>query len=237
LHELRNGQDSDVDRLSRLPAFSWLLAPELKQLAGALSLSDFRRYETILDQTGLASNANILLRGVARITRLDVHDDRVTVALLAPGPIPEFPSLASNRPDFRCEAYNDCRVGSMSWGDLGRVLLNSSPMALKTFHENDLKQWFRLLMRGSSFLDLRLHERIAMTLLELCADFGVEDARGTLLRVSFSHKDIASLVGASRPRVTEHLAQFERENFLIRQGRQLVVLADKLNDWMNVRAA
>jgi hypothetical protein len=40
------------------------------------------------------------------------------------------------------------------------------------------------------------------------ADFGVEDSRGTLLRVSFSHKDIASIVGASRPRVTEQLVRW-----------------------------
>jgi catalase (peroxidase I) len=32
---------------------------------------------------------------------------------------------------------------------------------------------------------------------------------------------LADLVGASRPRVTEHLAQFEREHLIIRQGRQL----------------
>src|ERR1700682_3467685 len=42
----------------------------------------------------------------------------------------------------------------------------------------------------------------------LCSDFGIEDSRGTLLRVVFGHRDLASLVGASRPRVTEHLAQF-----------------------------
>jgi CRP-like cAMP-binding protein len=237
LHEVRNAQDTDFDRLSRLAALSWLSAPEVRLLAGALSLSDFRRYEIILGQAALASGANILLRGIARITGLDAHKGRVTVALLAPGPIPELPSLPVGGFDFQCEAYNDCRVGSATWANLGRVLPNSSELALKTFHENDLKQWYRLLMRSSSFLTVGLHERIGLTLLELCSDFGVEDARGTLIRVSFSQKDIASLVGASRPRVTEHLAQFEREHLLIRQGRQLVVFADRLSDSMNMHAA
>ena len=53
-------------------------------------------------------------------------------------------------------------------------------------------------------------------------------SRGTLLKASFSHQDIADLVGASRPRVTEHLAQLEREHLIIRQGRQLIVCVDKL---------
>jgi CRP-like cAMP-binding protein len=100
-----------------------------------------------------------------------------------------------------------------------------------------LKQWYRLLLRSSSFLNLGLHERIAMALLELCSDFGIEESRGTLLRVSFSHKDIANLVGASRPRVTEHLARLEREKFVIRQGRQMVVQVAKLFDSMNAQAS
>jgi CRP-like cAMP-binding protein len=237
LHELRNAPDTDLDRLSQFEAFSRLSSSELRLLKGALALSDFRRNEIILNEAALGSKANILLRGVARVTCLGNHAERVTVALLAPGPIPEFPSNPISRSHFQCEAYHDCRVGNLSWDDFDRVLSNSSESALKTFHQNDIKQWYRLLLRGSSFLNLGLHERIRMTLLELCSEFGIEDARGTLLRVSFSHKDIAGLVGASRPRVTEHLAQFEREHLLIRQGRQLVVCADKLGDSMSMQVA
>ena len=228
MHGIRNVQVTDVDRLSRFEAFSKLPTPELRTLASALALSDFRRYEIILNDAGLASGANILLRGIARITCLGAHGARMTVALLAPGPIPEFPSPLVSRSGFQCEAYNNCRVGSVSWNDFNRILANSSDAARKTFHDNDMKQWYRMLMRSASFLHLELHERIGLTLLELCSEFGIEDVRGTLLRVSFSHKDIASLVGASRPRVTEHLARLEREQLLIRQGRQIVVCVDKL---------
>ena len=75
-----------------------------------------------------------------------------------------------------------------------------------------------------------------MTLLELCSDFGVEDSRGTLLRVVFSHKDLASLVGASRPRVTEHLAQLEHEHLVFRQGRQLIVNVGLLESSMGIHS-
>jgi CRP-like cAMP-binding protein len=105
----------------------------------------------------------------------------------------------------------------------------------KQFHQNDLKQWYRLLVRSSSFLNLDLHERIAITLLELCSDFGIEESRGTLLRIHFSQKDIANMVGASRPRVTEHLARLEREKFMIRQGRQMIVRVVELFDSMNTQ--
>jgi Crp-like helix-turn-helix domain len=91
-----------------------------------------------------------------------------------------------------------------------------------------LQQCYRLLLRSSSFLNLDLHERIAITLLELASDFEIKESRGTLLKSSFSHQHIADLVGASRPRVTEHLGQLEREHLIIRQGRQFIVRIDKI---------
>jgi CRP/FNR family transcriptional regulator len=210
--------------------FSWLSVSELGLLAGALTLANFKRREVILHEAVPAFEAHILLSGIARVTCRNTRGERVTAALLAPGPIPEFPAPPVSQFAFQCEAYNDCRVGRLGWNDFDSIRSNASETAFKKFHENDLRQCYRLLLRSSSLLNLGLYERLAITLLELCSDFGVEDARGTLLRVSLSHKEIANLVGASRPRVTEHLAQLARDRFIIRQGRQLVVRVDKLCD-------
>jgi len=98
---------------------------------------------------------------------------------------------------------------------------------LRTFHENNLRQWYRWSL---GFLGLDLHERLAFALRQLCSVFGVEESRGTLLRIAVSQKDLADLVGASRPRVTEHLAKLERERVLMRQGRQLIVRLDRMEN-------
>jgi hypothetical protein len=236
LNGKKASRETDLDRLSRLKALSWLSPSELKLLASALSLSNYKQHELILRDVALAQGAHILLAGIARITCRNPRNERVTVALLAPGPIPDFPALPLSQSGFQCEAYNDCRVGTVSWADFGGITPNAPESAFRQFHSNDLKQWYRLLLRSSSFLNLGLHERIGIALLELCSDFGVEESRGTLLRVAFSHKDIANLVGATRPRVTEHLARLEREKFVMRQGRQMVVQVAKLLDSMNAQA-
>ncbi len=224
----RNLPDTDLDRLSRIKVLRWLARPELTLLAGALTVNSFGRHDVMLREVALASEAHILLTGIARVTCMSGRRDRVTVALLAPGPIPEFPSLPASRFDFRCEAYNDCRVGSLSWHDFNGLATRGSESAFKQFRQNDLQLWYRVLLRGSSLLALDLHERIAITLLELASDFGIKESRGMLLRAAFSHQDIADLVGASRPRVTEHLAQLESEHLIIRQGQHFIVCADKL---------
>ena len=49
------------------------------------------------------------------------------------------------------------------------------------------------------------------------------------------HKDLAELVGASRPRVTEYLSSFERKHLIVRDGRQLIVRRDRLKRFLAQR--
>jgi hypothetical protein len=232
-----NGRDTDLGLLKRLKGLAWLSNLELGGLANGLATNNFRRHEVMLGENGLTSEAHILLTGVAKITCLNARSERVTVALVPPGPIPEFPSQLPSRWRFQCNAYSNCRFGTLSWDHFNAIAVSAPPSAFREFHQSNLRLWYRLLLRGSTFLNLSLHERLEMALLELCQDFGIEESRGTLLRVAFSHKDLASLVGASRPRVTEHLAQLEREHLVFRQGRQLVVRTGDLGNSRNRYAA
>jgi CRP/FNR family transcriptional regulator, cyclic AMP receptor protein len=237
MNQLKTPRETDFERLGRLKIFSWLTPAEMKVLGISLAMLNYKRAEVIFRESGLANEAHVLITGIARITCLNASNERVTAALIAPDPIPELPSLPTSRFDFRCEAYNNCRVGTLDWKGFESIALNGREATFRRFHENDLKHWYRLLRRTSGLLNLDLHERVAIAMLDLCDDFGIEDSRGTLLTVSFSHKDIASIVGASRPRVTEHLGQMERDHFLFRQGRQFIVSAGRLFNSLGAQTA
>ncbi len=225
----KNATPTDFDLLTQLKPLSFLSRVALHELAIGLNSANFKRGALILPEDELADGVHILLRGVAKITCLNPAGEHVTIALLAPGPIPQFVSLPGDRRNFRCEAQSDCRVGSVSWDQFDVITREASRSDLRKFHENNLTQWHRFF--GGS-LDLR--ERLLFTLLQLCSIFGVKDSRGTLLRIVLSHKDLAGLVGATRPRVTEHIAELEREHLLIRQGRQIIVRLDKLESSIGI---
>ncbi len=89
-------------------------------------------------------------------------------------------------------------------------------------------RWWGMLQRYTNFVGLSVRERLAGALLELGAKFGVDDARGKLITLKLTHADLAELVGASRQRTTEQLNEFERERMIIRDGRRLIIVVEKL---------
>lgn len=88
-------------------------------------------------------------------------------------------------------------------------------------------------LRCSNFMSCTLEERVALILLELSDDFGVRDALGMRLTVKARQKDLAELLGASRPRVSEHLMEFEHKGFIVRKNRQLIVRRDRLENFLS----
>lgn len=224
-----NAVCTDFDLLSQLNPLLFLSPNALHGLESRLNSKNFKKREVILPEEDLAAGLHILLRGAAKITCLNAAGQRVTVNLLAPGPIPQFVSQPAHQWHFRCEAQSDCRVGGVSWDQFDFITSDAPRSDLRKFHETNLTQWYRFF---SGSLDLR--ERLLLTLLQLCSIFGVKESRGTLLRVCLSHNDLAGLAGATRPRVTEHIAEFECEHLLIRQGRQMIVRLDKIENSIGV---
>lgn len=214
--------ETDVKRLARLAIFSWLTPTEIRALGASLAISNFKRGEEIFADSGAENPARVLVAGIARVTCLNTSHQRLTVSLIAPGPLPELPKLSMSRFDFRCEAYNKCRVGTLDWNGFENITSNGREAVFNRFHQSDLKYWYRLVRRTSGFFNLGLHERIALTMLDLSEDFGVADARGRLLGISISQADLASIVGARDPESTSTLLRWSATRFwLARDGASL----------------
>jgi hypothetical protein len=69
--------------------------------------------------------------------------------------------------------------------------------------------------RYPTFLGLALLQRVAVALLELALEFGVQNTRGVLIRITLGQRQLTDLVGASRAKVGQVLIALERQKVII----------------------
>ncbi|HVB80868.1 MAG TPA: Crp/Fnr family transcriptional regulator [Candidatus Binataceae bacterium] len=225
---------SEVRRLKGLKNISWLTTRQLNKVAGALSVNLIEKRGQISDERDNSGCCYILLSGVARITCRNRKGRRAVVIMLAPGMIPSFPlPVAGIKYNFRCEAVTNCQIGTIDWGVFVEICLGIGSADFKRLAANYVGRWDLVQLRCSNFMGCSLAERLALILLELSETFGVRDAEGMRLTVPARHKDLAELVGASRPRVSEHLIEFEQKHLIMRRKRQLIVKRDRLEDFLS----
>ena len=221
--------------LHKLASLSWLEPEKLKRLAGALTIRKVKKREVIFYEKEIANRMYLLLSGVAKLTFLGKDQERILVALVAAGEVFGVSSLLKEiqRP-FRCDAFTDCSVGMIDPELFIEIVLGVPFADFSRTMECTAGRWWRMVLRYTSFLGLGLRERLAAALLDLASKFGIRDARGTILSLPLTHEDLAELVGASRQRITEHLNEFERRQMILREGRRLIVLPQKLSEYVRL---
>lgn len=198
------------------------------RLAANAAALKVRREDVIFMEGEASSRIYILLSGVAKLCYVN-RDQRVLVGFVGPGEVFGLSSLLpqTTRP-FRCEAYSDCSVAVVKPEVFVDTVLGVPLERLSFVLDVTVGRWWGMVVRYANFVGLGLRERLAGALLELAEKFGVRDSRGTLLTIKLTHADLAELIGASRQRTTEQLGDFERERVIIREGRRLIIVPEKL---------
>jgi CRP-like cAMP-binding protein len=227
---MRSARASRARGLKALPSISWLTARQREILAGELTVTSHDKRSIIFSDKSLSESAHVLLSGVGRITCDNRKGQRTMVIMVAPGLIPAFPAAVTGITyNFRCEAITSCRVGTIGLNRFVKICLGIELAPFKLLASGFLGSWDRVAVRCSNFIGCTLEERMALVLLDLSENFGVPNRRGGMrLTAPVRHGDLAELVGASRPRVTEHLLDFTRRHLISRQDRHLVVYREGL---------
>ena len=224
--------------LKALANISWLTARQLEKLGDALTVTRHEKRTIIFSDKSFSERAHILLSGVARITSDNRKGQRTTMIMVAPGLIPVFPKPVTGVTyNFRCEAVTTCQVGTLGLNAFVKICLGIGSAAFKQLATSFLGRWDRVQLRRSNFIGCTLEQRLALTLLDLSESFGVPNPRGGVrLTLSVPHRELAELVGASRPRVTEHLHEFTQKHLISLQNRRLVVDREGLEGFLTVAA-
>jgi CRP/FNR family cyclic AMP-dependent transcriptional regulator len=212
----------------KLRSLSWMRGEQAARLAANSTAMKVRREEAIFMEGEASSRVYVLISGVAKLCYVN-RDQRVLVGFVGPGEVFGLSSLLpqTTRP-FRCEAYSDCTVAVVKPEVFVDTVLGVPLERLSLILDVTVGRWWGMVVRYANFVGLGLRQRLAGALLELAEKFGVRDSRGTLLTIKLTHADLAELVGASRQRTTEQLNDFERERVIIRDGRRMIIVPEKL---------
>ncbi len=220
--------------LRALADISWLTVDQLDTLAGALTVTGHEMRSTIFSDKSSPESAYILLSGVARITCVNRKGRRTTAIILSPGLIPAFPAAVEGIIyNFRCEAVTSCQVGTIGLNGFMKICLGIGSVAFKRMAASFLGRWDRVHLRCSNLMACTLEERLALVLLDLIDNFGVPNGDGEVrLTVPVRHYDLAELVGATRPRVSEHLRDFAQRHLISLQNERWVLDPEGLKGFL-----
>jgi CRP-like cAMP-binding protein len=220
----------DAQILGRLRTLAWLSRDQLEGLAQTLEPRKVRRRQPIFYEGEASDRVYVLISGVAKLSFLN-RAEKVLVGLVGPGEVFGVSSLLPNatRP-FRCEAFSDCVIAVGRPATFVGLMLGVPLERFSRTLEVTVGRWWSMLQRYTNFVGLTVRQRLAGALLELGAKFGADDARGVLLTLKLTHADLAELVGASRQRTTEQLIEFESQRMIIRDGRRLIIVPQRLRD-------
>jgi CRP-like cAMP-binding protein len=224
-----NPKFTDLQLLGRLKGLSWLSSAQLKRLDDSMSARNVKHEGIIFEERGaLSLDTHILLSGTAELSYLQGRRSRV-VAILSPNVMFRVPLMPRGIDhNFQWTALSDCRVAELSTEHFINITLGILPADFARVADNGNGRLGYMLGRYPSFLGLGLLERVAVALLELAFEFGVQDTRGVLLRITVTQKQLGDLVGASRAKVGQVLIDLERRKVVIREGRQLAVIVRSL---------
>lgn len=221
--------------LEPLKNFASFPATQLEKLAANLSLKTFAKNEIVFDQDEEARLIYLLLSGVARLSHISSQERQTIVSLLPAGRFFGFDSLLpQTRHAFRCDAFEDCAVGSIKPQTFIEIFLGTP--------YDSFVRWYGMAMQPGKDsyvhcikgIGLDVRRRLALELLNLADRFGTSDPRGFSIGLNISHEVLAGIVGASRQQVTEYLNDFDREKIIFREGRRIIINAERLRKILEV---
>lgn len=206
-----------------------LLEPnKLGRLAAEMSLLRLKRGDRLIDLPA-PTDVLLVLKGAIAITWQ--HDSRhqVLVTLLSPG---EIFAVSTLRPEMarglKRHAFTDSLVATIDSNRLLDIMLGVDLGAFKSAMEMTVGWSSETLMRYIRTFHLSPRDRLVIVLIEMGAKFGVRDARGLILNLPITQKDLANLLGASRQKVNAYMRELVRLGAVINLSRQIVLVPEKL---------
>lgn len=187
----------------------------------------YKKKDYIYFETDSANKVYLIEKGKVKIGYYNENGDEIVKAILSKGDLfGEKAILGDNvRDEFAQSIDNStsiCPIGVTTMHDLMR---NNQPLSFKVYKFIGLK--FKKLERRLQLLMFKdTKTRLLEFLDELCTDYGYdcEETGDHVIKHPYTQKDIASLIGTSRPTLNILLNELKEEKYLDFNRKEIRIL-------------
>ena len=201
-----------------------LTDPQKRSVEKMTRMLEIKRGQRIYLQGDPSDQIFLLKVGVVKISTGGSEQDTI-LALLYPGDIfGELAMIDESPRDHIAEAVEDTVLCALNRDMLLQMVQQSPSLGYQITKLMGLRLR-RLRTRVEQLLYKSAHARIAHTLLDLAADYGVKDDDGILISIRLNQGDLGNLVGLARETVNIVLQDLKQRG-LVEAGRQSIRLKD-----------
>jgi CRP-like cAMP-binding protein len=212
--------------LKKIPLFQDLGPEAMSRLAETVQIAEIRRRQVIYLPGDPGKTVYFVNGGRVKISKVTRDGKELTLAYRGPGELFGEIALVEGGPrEEMAEAMENALLTEMERGDFERLIQTQPLLGLRlarllTQRRRDIENKIENLV----FKDV--NSKLAELLIRLANDFGVDDARGTLVALKITHQEMANLIGSTRETVSLTLSQFKRKGLIRTDGRK-VIIADR----------
>lgn len=195
---------------------------ELQTLADRTQMREFERGKVILHPDARPEMVYLIKEGRVKISRYSPDGREQILTFLEAGDLFGELALIHEREPVHVEAFEDTLICTMPRPDFAALLERRPELMLHVIRV----MAERLRQAEEEIADLVFRDvsgRIAALLLRLAEEYGKRTPEGLRLNLRLTHRDIASMVGASRETVTTTLSGFRVAGLIVVDQRHIVI--------------
>jgi CRP/FNR family transcriptional regulator len=206
------------------PILADLPEREIELLEQVSENLEVRRRHMVWEPGDPATHVYFVRSGIVKLSKVNDEGRELTLHFFTRDQIfGELAVISDDPHDTVAEAYEDCMLLAIGKEDFVRVMMRTPQLAIRMMRlVGERRQ--RLENRVESLLFRSAHARLAALFLELSQSFGVRDSRGVIINLKLTHKEIASLIGATRETVSFAILDLRKDGLIQTEGKRVILI-------------
>lgn len=199
------------------------LEANLEQFFQSFPIHSYKKRMLLFHPDDISSSVFYIKSGYIRVFRISEEGEELTLTILKPKDF--FPlsyAINTTANAYYLEAITTLEVWKAPQ-DQFITFIKSNPELFYDLTTRILVRFDGVLTRVENLLFSNANAKIAATLLMCAEGFGEDFHGNTIVKVPLTHRDIATLVGITRETTSLEMKKLEKQGFLTKSGRFIVI--------------